>query len=416
MNARTEFSGQRRTERAFRTTGRIVALCAWSLPFACSGSGSGGDPTGPPPVTGPAPVITAIQPAQAAPGERITIRGERFQIAPEPVSVTFWGRRATVILVTETTIEAVVPNVSAGAAPVVVTVGDRSSSPFAYQVLQSPVPIITAIEPAQAAPGDQITLRGEHFGVPGEPISVTISDRQALLVSATQNTVVVVVPYVATGAARVVVSVGERSSDPFAYQVLRAPAPVIENLFPDPVRADLRLTIAGRNFRTDSLEVLIDEIPVTWISVTGEAIAIRLPARIALGTHSLRVQIGGDTTPSRPFTVDDFSVTGTYSLQATVISSSCPEPNRQVGKVRNLSISLTDRRPELFLVGADPSLTSGTVTSDGNISAGTRTLPSLFPTLFGTVTPLFEIDLTINHGSFLSCSWREHATGKKVSG
>jgi hypothetical protein len=122
------------------------------------GCGGGGD--GP---SGPAnPTVSGINPSQARPGDQVTISGSNFGTNVATVSVTFNGVAAQVVSVANTSIVAVVPNISQGSVSVSVTVSGRTSSSTSFSVLRAP-PAITSVSPSSVRAGDILIIRGQNF-------------------------------------------------------------------------------------------------------------------------------------------------------------------------------------------------------------------------------------------------------------
>lgn len=103
-----------------------------------------------PAVTAP-PDIAALQPAAGPAGTAVTITGTRFGAAPGTVTVR--GVTASVTSWSDTRIVAVVPALSAGAAPVTVARSDESSDPMTFTVTPAAPNLATTIP----SPG---TVRG----------------------------------------------------------------------------------------------------------------------------------------------------------------------------------------------------------------------------------------------------------------
>jgi hypothetical protein len=391
------------------------ALPLMGFLLACSGEdGSGSNPLGPVSV----PTISAVEPAAAAPGDRITIRGE-FGAQAGRTAVTINGVDTEVKSRSVTGIVAIVPELPPGTFAVVVTVGDRSSTPFAFRVSPVMLPLITGIEPARARPGERITITGSNLESPR--VTVTVGGKTASVMAASPTAVVVVVPDVAPGTMGIVLTARDRRSNEVAYEILQA-KPVIVGVAPNPTRADLALTITGRYLDGGELQVIMDGSPVEVQSRNGAQILARLPVATRIGNRSLEVLVGEERSAPFAFEVDDFSVTGTYVLLAVVVSVGQRESRLcpilpEKGTLRNLSSGLVDNRPRLEAVVGDANLI-GKVDSKGRFSA---TSPSRPLRISGSVARrldgervVYEIDMTVDHlGIFGICGWQERAKGTR---
>ncbi len=113
----------------------------------------------------PPPVVTSVTPAAASIGSAVLIGGETFGPEQGDSVVTFGGVEATVSAWSATVIEATVPDsLSPGSAPVVVTVGDKASDPFPFDVLSEAVPSVIEVVPDTSAVGGTVEVRGSNFG------------------------------------------------------------------------------------------------------------------------------------------------------------------------------------------------------------------------------------------------------------
>jgi hypothetical protein len=140
------------------------------------------------------PRLHGISPDVAMPGEEILLAGAGWGIG---ATVRFGDVPATVVAAEPTEIRVVVPPLSGGSgtsAPVVVTVGGVDSNPAPFFV--GHVPLVTAIDPPAASPGDVVTVSGRGFARDPAADAVRVSGRPALVVSALADQLQVVAPLV----------------------------------------------------------------------------------------------------------------------------------------------------------------------------------------------------------------------------
>ncbi|MGH7544077.1 MAG: IPT/TIG domain-containing protein [Gemmatimonadota bacterium] len=133
------------------------------------------------------------------------------------------------------------------------------------------------------------------------------------------------------------------------------PAPMIQSLEPNPVRAGEELIIRGSNLQAAALEsaqqsvqVLLDGQPLTPISATNTEVVVEIPIEVEPGNHTLRVRTaGGDLTNTSTLAVHVFTVTGTYVALGPQTNDTCGVDDTPIGTVEEFEVSLTDNRPTL---------------------------------------------------------------------
>src|SRR5687768_17601672 len=304
----------------------LLPLACLVLPACETGGPSGGSPVEP-----VLPTITSIEPSDAAPGDRITIRGTGLE--GEGVAVSFDGVPAQLISATANALLVVVPEVPQGDHSITVTAGGRPSTPFRYGVAPALLPTILAIEPAGAHVGDQISLTGRNFriGSPSAMPRVLVGGVGAFVTGlATSSRIDVIVPVVTHGSTPVKVVSGAKVSRDVPFEVLHSP-PVVTSISPNPSRAGLRITIEGRHLAGPETAVLVDGIPAAVRPLTGNTQIVAMVPSVTIGTHALQVRVEGDLTMPIPLAVDDFDATGIYDIQSAVLESrsdiaGCPLP------------------------------------------------------------------------------------------
>jgi hypothetical protein len=143
------------------------------------------------------PRLHGLSPQAALPGEEVVLAGAGWGLG---ATVRFGGVPAQVLSADATSIRAIVPEAAGGpgtSAPVVVAVGgvDSNAAPFVIGRL----PVVTAVEPRAASPGDVVTLSG--LGFQANPLlnDVRVSGTPSLVVSATGESLKLVVPLVPAG-------------------------------------------------------------------------------------------------------------------------------------------------------------------------------------------------------------------------
>ena len=144
--------------------------------------------------------------------------------APPSASAT---RRRRSMEVQATSIRAIVPEVAGGPgteAPVVVTVGGVDSNPAPFVV--GHLPVVSAVSPASAAAGDVVKVSGRGFQADPLRNDVRVGGVPALVLSAAEDALKVVVPRVGPGeAARAARGAGARIGAAWAWRSCRSPRP-----------------------------------------------------------------------------------------------------------------------------------------------------------------------------------------------
>ena len=396
------------------TAARIfVPFVVLFLPACNQATHGGGSPVEPAHV----PSITSIEPADAAPGEPVTIRGEN--LAGGVTAVTFDAASSQVISATDIEIETVVPDVAEGDRSIVVSVDGTRSPPFHYRVASAPAPAIAAIQPARAHPGERIVILGSNLSG-RSPVNVHIAGVGASVESTGPARIVAFVPVVAVGVANVQVTVGAKISNVLTLEILRA-LPTIYSVVPNPTRAGLWVTIRGAYLVGSEVAVLVDGISTeVRRSSDMSELGVRIPT-VATGTHSLQVGVDGDFSAPFEFDVDQFDVSGLYDVKAVIVKrvdglSQCGFlPG--MGTSWDTQLELVDRRPDLVA-----TLASGTRQYPGTVdSGGTITAPP--GSIFGPATGIGGrvtrrpndgrpvVDATIANVIDLLCYYEVRVTG-----
>ncbi|MGE5125387.1 MAG: IPT/TIG domain-containing protein [Betaproteobacteria bacterium] len=175
------------------------------------------------------PRLHGISPAAAMPGEEVVLAGAGWGVG---AAVRFGGVLAQTVEVGATRIRAIVPPIAAGpgtSAPVVVTVGgvESNAAPFVVGHL----PLVTAVSPPSAGPGDVVQVSGLGFASNPELDEVRVAGVPALVVSAAPDSLKLVVPQVGPGDPARVLEVRVQGTANVGQGTLQVPPPA------DPVEA-----------------------------------------------------------------------------------------------------------------------------------------------------------------------------------
>ena len=141
-------------------------------------------------VVAPVVTITSLSSTAAFGGDEVTIQGENLHT----VENVFVGERhaTDVTAQSENSLSFIVPgNASPGESQLTLAMRDGYRVNTLFEVIQRPIPVIDAISPSGAAPGEQITIRGMNLD---NLISTTIGGASASIESATNTELVLTVP------------------------------------------------------------------------------------------------------------------------------------------------------------------------------------------------------------------------------
>jgi hypothetical protein len=169
------------------------------------------------------PRLHGISPEAALPGEEVLLAGAGWGPG---ATVRFGGAEAQLNEVEATRIRAVVPEgagVPGTAAPVVVTVGGVDSNPAPFIV--GHLPVVSAVSPASAAAGEVVDVSGRGFQADPLANDVRVGGVPALVVSASGDSLKVVVPRVGAGEASRTLEVRVPGTENVGQAALQVAAP-----------------------------------------------------------------------------------------------------------------------------------------------------------------------------------------------
>ena len=143
------------------------------------------------------PTVHGISPEVAMPGDEVVLAGVGWRPG---ATVSFGPQAAEVLEVRDTSIRVRVPPILGGpgtAAPVVVSVGGGGSNPAPFFIGR--VPLVLKVDPPAAAVGEVVAIRGRGFQRDPQRNAVMIGGARALILSAFDDELQVVVPRVPVG-------------------------------------------------------------------------------------------------------------------------------------------------------------------------------------------------------------------------
>ena len=134
---------------------------------------------------------------------------------------------------------------------------------------QLPSPIITSVNPSEAAPGDAITIKGNNFGNDSNQIRISIDGQVGAIQRAEPGQVTITLPLLEPGMHEMRAELGERKSVGQAFKVLPvksdAPNPADVNANPDPITFQAIIN-AEPNIAFETTEVTINGLALNQIA------------------------------------------------------------------------------------------------------------------------------------------------------
>jgi pSer/pThr/pTyr-binding forkhead associated (FHA) protein len=253
-------------------------------------------------IRGPAPLVTALQPANGEPGNAIAVVGANFKEDTAKNTVRFGEVVATVVAGNATTLTVTVPEVAdvASGQPVAVSVETRGGRTKPLSFILTRTPKVAALDPEAAMPGGTVTLRGQSLG---GAVSVTVGGAAARVLEAKGDTIKFQVPNLPPTPPRtepVLVRIGDRSSQ--GVDLLIGRLPVILETSPSRGDSGDRVILRGRGFGPDAAanKVTFAGVPALVLSASAREVVAAVPALLP-GTSEAEivVEAAGKPTTSR---------------------------------------------------------------------------------------------------------------------
>jgi hypothetical protein len=247
--------------------------------------------------------VTSIEPAIAAPGSSVTVRGTGFAARASQQQVTLGATRLRVRRASEVELVLDVPrNASTGRIAVVLRDGRRAMS--GTELVVRPPPTLSAMEPAAGAPGTLVTLRGAYFGTDVRLLAARLGGSTLVVRDLADDRVVVEIP---AGAADGVIEVSSAGLGPArsraSFDVLEAVT--LESFEPQSGGPGSTCLLRGRGFATDLARntVTLSGRPVEVVRATPTELEVRVPEGVPSGPLAVSVPGAGEARTSQPFVV-----------------------------------------------------------------------------------------------------------------
>ncbi len=201
------------------------------------------------------PVVKSFSPREGFAGTEVTVRGENLGETLAGTQVALSGVAAQVLSVTPAELRFAVPD-GASSGAVQVTVAGSGTAGTAEPFTVWIPPAVSGFHPTRGAPGTRVTVAGRGFLGDRSKIDVTIGDRRAEVVSATETEVVAEVPAGAvTG--RIVVSIRGRGEARSAGEFAVLARPQVRQVSPNGVPPGGEVTLIGENFGSSASDVTV---------------------------------------------------------------------------------------------------------------------------------------------------------------
>ncbi|WP_163270010.1 IPT/TIG domain-containing protein [Dysgonomonas sp. 511] len=226
------------------------------------------------------PSVTSIEPLHGFVGDQIAFVGTNFGTNRTLVKATFAGMETTAKVVSCTN-EKIVVEVPEGAATGKINLQiseQKVNTPDEFTVLERAT--FTGLSPESGFRKGQVTLTGTNFGGNVEGMTVLFGDKQATVVSCTNEEIVVTVPADAVIGSNVV-SVEtpyEKIETTQTFTVL--PTPTVTSVSPAASYVGGTVTITGTGFGTkvEDVEIYFGTKQAEVLTCTATSITVKVPA------------------------------------------------------------------------------------------------------------------------------------------
>jgi hypothetical protein len=233
-----------------------------------------------------APTLAAIAPAEAQPGEIVTLTGTHFSAVATQDTVWFNGVPAPVRAASATALQVAVPVGATTGRVRISTLGGSVESAQPFLVWYPPA--IARVSPAKARAGALVTLTGTNFADVAARNIVSFGAGRATVLQASTGSVQVRVPATAeSGAVRLETPGGAASAAGFVF----LPAPVVLAMSPGTGSVGTQVLLTGSNFQVDAQAdtVFFAGVPARVVGITASALQVLVPK----GAHTGPVTIAG---------------------------------------------------------------------------------------------------------------------------
>lgn len=248
--------------------------------------------------------VASFEPAIAAPGARVIIRGTGFSSRAAHNRVYLGETRAQVRRASETELEVELPRRGAETARLLVDVRGGGRAQSASELVVRSPPVIASLSPQSGAPGTRVTLTGERFGTDVRQLRATIGEVALAVRDLADDRVVVEIP---EGAASGPIELTAYGLGPArtaaAFTVLERVS--VASFAPTSGGAGAVVTIAGRGFSTsaEGNTVTLSGVRAEVVSASATELSVRIPEGARSGPLVVAVENAGEARTPRPFVI-----------------------------------------------------------------------------------------------------------------
>lgn len=271
------------------------------------------------------PTVTSVAPTSVPPGTSISVTGTNFVTG---ATATVGGVNAPVTSVASdgASLTMMLPALTPGSYPVVVTVGGTASAAFSSLAVTAANPVVTSFAPTSTTSGSNITITGTGLA-PGA--TVTIGGGSATVVGTpTGTSLTATVPALASGSSYSVVATvaGVQATAPTALTITSGtPAPTISACTGT---INGSMTVTGANFVTGSTTVTLNSSSAPTTVVTATSITATVPAGVIAGSAPVVVTVSGQSATS---TCTISAAQSGGSITADIQGNVIPIPSKVAG-------------------------------------------------------------------------------------
>jgi arabinan endo-1,5-alpha-L-arabinosidase len=180
---------------------------------------------------------------------------------------------------------------------------------------------IRSIIPILALPGDTIVILGSDFGSTPSAIKVTFGDRNAQVVSSSDDKIEAIVPVRSESETSIVrVIVGKLTSNALLFRY--KPDPVIESLSANAGAGGQNIDIIGSGFgsKVEGVSIIFDKRNASIVSISDKKITFTVPPFDGSNTVDIAVVIGQKTSNTVSFKYSSNSVTYTNPVFEPILA------------------------------------------------------------------------------------------------
>lgn len=308
------------------------------------------------------PSVTSIEPLQAFVGDQISFIGTNFGENKALIKAVFDGMEepAKVISCENEKIVIEVPEGAASGYIKLQISQQKVNTPDEFTVLERAT--FTGLSPESGYRKSQVTLTGTNFGTDKSTITVLFGEKQATVVSCTNEEIVVTVPEDAEVGENVVTVKTSYETIETTQTFTVLPTPVVSTVSPANGYVGTEIVIAGNNFdtNTSNIAVLFGEASAEIISSTVNEIKLKVPAPSGgiFGEVDLILTVSGMEIYKGKFTINNSPV-----VSSAKSNNALNEELIQAGDVVTINgTELASSSVKVFIDGIEATKTAESAT------------------------------------------------------